>query len=267
MKLGEKIRQARINAGMTQTELAGDFITRNMLSQIENSLAMPSLQTAMYIADRLGIDAGLLLTDGDETGAYFLTRKLPLAKKEYEAGNYDKAIEICLGEKELCDEAYLILAECYLKKAYTMYNMGKLRQALKNAESGVKYGAKSFYSAESIRLKADMLEEMIASVVPLLKQTKNSTEEKVYLTERFVEKTGCRALVNRQREARKLIDGEKYGEALEVLKDCLKEKDIAVPFLYTLYCDIEVCCSEVGDYENAYKYSQIAKKMFSEMQQ
>ena len=131
MKLGEKIRSARLNAGMTQADLAGDFITRNMLSQIENGLAMPSLQTALYIADRLGVDAGILFSERDNKEAYFLTRKLPILKASFEAGEYDKCIELCSEESENCDEACFILAECYIKKAYDNFYRGKLRQALK----------------------------------------------------------------------------------------------------------------------------------------
>ena len=36
MELGEKLRQARLEAGLTQRQLCGDQITRNMLSLIEN---------------------------------------------------------------------------------------------------------------------------------------------------------------------------------------------------------------------------------------
>ena len=105
MKLGEKIKAARLNAGMTQAELAGDFITRNMLSQIENGLAMPSLQTALYIADKLGLDAGILFSEGDNRDIYFLTRRLPELKKLYAEGDYDKCIELCADGAESCDEA------------------------------------------------------------------------------------------------------------------------------------------------------------------
>ena len=42
-KIGEKIKALRISKRMTQSELAGDQITRNMLSLIENGSALPSL--------------------------------------------------------------------------------------------------------------------------------------------------------------------------------------------------------------------------------
>ena len=43
MTLGEKIKQARQEAGLSQRQLCGDAITRNMLSQIENGSARPSM--------------------------------------------------------------------------------------------------------------------------------------------------------------------------------------------------------------------------------
>ena len=54
MTLGEKIRQTRIEAGLSQRQLCGDTITRNMLSQIENGSARPSMDTLMVLAARLG---------------------------------------------------------------------------------------------------------------------------------------------------------------------------------------------------------------------
>lgn len=53
MHLGEKLRQARLEAGLSQRQLCGEEITRNMLSQIENGAASPSLATLRYLASRL----------------------------------------------------------------------------------------------------------------------------------------------------------------------------------------------------------------------
>ena len=63
MTLGQKIRSARIERGMTQKELVGDHITRNMLSRIENDSAMPSMRTLEYIAARLDLPAGYFMAD------------------------------------------------------------------------------------------------------------------------------------------------------------------------------------------------------------
>jgi transcriptional regulator with XRE-family HTH domain len=55
MEIGSKIKKLRTAKLMTQAELAGPQITRNMLSQIENGSALPSLSTIVYIAERLNV--------------------------------------------------------------------------------------------------------------------------------------------------------------------------------------------------------------------
>ncbi len=53
MELGEKLRLARLEAGLSQRALCGDEITRNMLSRIENGAARPSMKTLRFLAARL----------------------------------------------------------------------------------------------------------------------------------------------------------------------------------------------------------------------
>ena len=53
MTLGQKLKQTRLARGMTQSQVVGDRITRNMLSQIENDLASPSVGTLEYLASVL----------------------------------------------------------------------------------------------------------------------------------------------------------------------------------------------------------------------
>jgi len=54
MELGQRLKQARLEAGLSQRQLCGEEITRNMLSQIENGSARPSMDTLRYLAARLG---------------------------------------------------------------------------------------------------------------------------------------------------------------------------------------------------------------------
>ena len=53
MELGQRLRQARLEAGLSQRQLCGGEITRNMLSQIEHGTARPSMDTLRYLAARL----------------------------------------------------------------------------------------------------------------------------------------------------------------------------------------------------------------------
>lgn len=63
MTLGEKLRQCRAEAGLTQKQLCGEEITRNMLSQIENDSAKPSMKTLQYLAKQLGKPVGYFLEE------------------------------------------------------------------------------------------------------------------------------------------------------------------------------------------------------------
>ena len=54
MEMGEKIRKARLEAGLSQRQLCGEEITRNMLSLIEHGTAKPSMKTLRYLSQQLG---------------------------------------------------------------------------------------------------------------------------------------------------------------------------------------------------------------------
>src|ERR687883_533810 len=60
LRLGERLRQLRVAAGMTQTELAGDRFSKEYVSQIERGKTRPTRETIMWLAERLGVDAGFL---------------------------------------------------------------------------------------------------------------------------------------------------------------------------------------------------------------
>ena len=80
MTLGQKLKQTRLARGMTQSQVVGDRITRNMLSQIENDLASPSVGTLEYLASVLNVRLSWLLADEHAYSAYtiLLTDKIVL---------------------------------------------------------------------------------------------------------------------------------------------------------------------------------------------
>jgi tetratricopeptide (TPR) repeat protein len=58
--LGERLRQLRVAAGLTQTELAGDRCSKEYVSQIERGKTRPTRETIEWFAVRLGVDVGFL---------------------------------------------------------------------------------------------------------------------------------------------------------------------------------------------------------------
>lgn len=69
--VGEKIKSLRKELMMTQTYLAGEELTKSMLSQIENNQSNPSLKTLKYIADRLNRPITYFLEETSDHKNYF----------------------------------------------------------------------------------------------------------------------------------------------------------------------------------------------------
>ncbi|ETI70729.1 helix-turn-helix domain-containing protein [Neobacillus vireti] len=61
--LGERIREIRKKKKMTLEELAGEELTKGMLSLIENNKANPSMESLTYIAKRLDVEVTDLLEE------------------------------------------------------------------------------------------------------------------------------------------------------------------------------------------------------------
>lgn len=97
LSLGQKIKSARLDKNLTQQEVTEDFITRNMLSKLENDLAKPSIKTIEYLAKRLDKPISYFLesmvegisfySDNDKINSLELTFEyscLLIKSKEYE---------------------------------------------------------------------------------------------------------------------------------------------------------------------------------------
>ena len=61
-RLGDRLRQLRVAAGLTQAGLAGDRFSKEYISQIERGKTRPTQETIAWLALRLGVDAGFLAT-------------------------------------------------------------------------------------------------------------------------------------------------------------------------------------------------------------
>ena len=88
MDMGRRLRRARLEAGLSQRELCGETITRNMLSQIENGSAIPSLSTLQILAGRLKKPIGYFFGEGTAC-----PEESPLepAWQAFEEGDMDQA--------------------------------------------------------------------------------------------------------------------------------------------------------------------------------
>src|SRR5215210_423926 len=103
-RLGERLRQLRVSAGLTQTDLAGDRFSKEYISQIERGKTRPTQDTVDWLAARLGVDATFLTSgvsaDGRARAEALLARADALAAdKEYgpAVDQYTQALAAVLG--------------------------------------------------------------------------------------------------------------------------------------------------------------------------
>ncbi len=92
-RLGERLRQLRVAAGLTQTDLAGDRFSKEYVSQIERGKTRPTRETIEWLAARLSVDPGFLANgvSGDERAR--VEAVLARAETLSEAHQYEEAVE------------------------------------------------------------------------------------------------------------------------------------------------------------------------------
>jgi len=93
LRLGERLRQLRVAAGLTQSELAGDRFSKEYVSQIERGKTRPTEGTVEWLADRLGVDAGFLANGVATDERARLEGALTRAEALYEAQEDTEAAE------------------------------------------------------------------------------------------------------------------------------------------------------------------------------
>lgn len=296
MNIGERIRELRISKLMTQADLAGDRITRNMLSCIENGSANPSLSTIIYIAGRLGVPAGFLLAEQGDEMAYRKMSNLSNIKKAYTTGDAQSCRSLCLsGCPEPDDEISLLLANCDSAIAVEEFWSGRLRSSCRFFDEALSYAEKTIYSTDSIEaeirvyfrymerishtLYSDLLDEEKALSV------KSNSETSQYLdaldaldagdasvAEEVIEQlsaSGSNSFFATHLQNKLLIGSKNYKQAQKALQQLLQ--DSITPLnkieLYTVLEDLEICCRENDDYKNAYRYASEKVELLEQLLQ
>src|SRR6185295_12855707 len=91
--LGTRLRQLRVAAGLTQSDLAGDRFSKEYVSQIERGKTRPTPQTLGWIAERLGVDASYLETGQSWDEYAEVEAAVMRAEAAVEGHQYDEALE------------------------------------------------------------------------------------------------------------------------------------------------------------------------------
>jgi tetratricopeptide (TPR) repeat protein len=199
LRLGERLRQLRVAAGLTQSELAGERFSKEYVSQIERGKTRPTRETIDWLAVRLGVDAGFLANGlaTDERGrlegaltraeALIEARKDEEAAAEYEllvpqahatgmpelevrallgAGRTQMRLGGLRGALELLNEARgLVEAGTFsdVERAEIFYALGICRYQLNSVQTAVALLNEALSLAERSGLPSDKLRSNILS--------------------------------------------------------------------------------------------------------
>lgn len=164
---GKRIKEARIAKKMTQSEVVGSFITRNMLSQIESGAATPSVKTLEYLASVLDIPISVLMPQGEDfspSGIYSETVRLVKVKGLFADRLYREAISEAGSEADwgsLKDEFTAVLARCYFRLAEVSAENNTVK-AVEYAKEAAALSEKGFYANEGLKNEAVCLLNSLA---------------------------------------------------------------------------------------------------------
>ena len=288
MTLGEKIKAARVERHMTQKDVVGEYITRNMLSKIENGSATPSVKTLEYLAGALGLPAGFFMSES--TGDELTPSGLSSARSHFKNGEYEGCVQV-LEDIDLDggyrDEALLLLARAKISLSKKAMVDGRYEEARRLAQEAVSHNDSGIYASAAFRteallliarctmeLKGDFLKAMddyqAAYQDQGLGEFYRLTMAEYYITQGDLDsaKKEMDSIV-RLSEATKpaylMLQGQmelKDNQFEQAAKQLEKAEQLARTtgsnyFLSSLYAMLEQCYREMEDFKKAYHYASM----------
>lgn len=266
MSLGEMLRQARLEAGLSQRALCGDEITRNMLSRIENGAAQPSMRTLRYLADRLGKPVSFFL---DEQAVVSVNRQaMEAARQLYDLGQFDQAMEALTDYTEpdpVYDREKALLAVLIrlglAEQAIRQHKDRYARELLENTDT------RGVYCGEALNRQRVLLLGRLGGTGRLCCQLPSLDEELMLRSAEAIRQGDVRrgvhlleAMQRRDTPKWMLLRGEAYiaENAFQNAVQCLRRAEEAFPEIVVPM--LETCHRELGDYKQAYLYACKQKK-------
>lgn len=256
MDLGQRLKEARLAAGLSQRQLCGDTITRNMLSQIENGSARPSMETLRYLAGKLHKPVSFFLEETPEASPNqqrMLEARAAFAQED--AAKVLKILEDYQSPDALFDEERGLLEKlCYTALARQAIRQKRLpyaRQLLQQAEA-----IHTIYPAEQLQRQfmqyeagaAASLPNMDAMLLVMASAALTAGEETraKALLEAIADKSS--SLWKRLMGLSCFAAGD-YAAAAKLL--------VLVEAVYPqeVLPKLEACYRELGDYKQAYAYA------------
>ena len=268
MTIGQKIKSARLDRKMTQAELAGKEITRNMLSAIESGKATPSLATLTHLAQALDLPLPYLISEDNDLAFYRKKERIAAIKSALETKNYNVCISHIMRLDALDDELYFILAQCYFELGMASSRNGSLLSAKKQLTLCREYCARTMYDtarfeciiplylAIAENVNSPLLEFEEKKFLAIMQGTFDYEFYK-YLTLDFdFEFTHFQFKTHIA--AKQLMKERRYSDALALLLEIENSKSAYERNAYLMFCvytDLDTCYRQLFDFESAYRFA------------
>ena len=268
MTIGEKIRSARIQKNMTQSDVVEDKITRNMLSAIEGDKASPSLDTLLFIAAKLDLPPEYLVSDYDDVSVYRKNKLITEIRSCFREKKYTECIALIDSIGLIDDELAYISCYSNFELGVSSAKNGAFLTAERHLNLAEKYSTMTIYDTKSVTCRIPLYMSFVKNVnSPLLdfdiKQFYNAMVDTVdfefykYLCN-DMEYTYSTSLFQKHIAAKLKIKERKYYDAIELLTEIAESKsnyEYNAYLMYGVYGDLDNCYKQICNFEYAYKYS------------
>ncbi len=265
MTIGTRIRQARQELGLSQRELAGEDMTRNLLSALEHDRAKPSVDTLMVLSQKLHRPVGYFL--GEEESEKRGENALHQAREAFDQGDWAKCrtyLEQLSGEENGDRERTLLLALTLKHQAQEAWKEGRIpyaRTLLEQAEEAGKshpYLEEGFFwelsllrgnLAQTPEERANALQALDGDEVLLLRGKVAVEAQDWDNALRYLQ-----GMDHRQGQwywlmGQTLFALGNYAQAAEAFHQV--EDTMGQP----VWKQLQACYAALGDYEKAYRYA------------
>lgn len=266
--LGYKIKSRRKELGLTQKALAGDKMTRNMLSLIEADKAMPSFSVCEYLASELKLPLPFLFSGKDDLTVYRKQDSIPQIKQYFKNGSFELSLKLSLALDQEDDELSFIIYKSALEVGKQCILRGLLHDGYKYLTLSREHFAKTAYAASSdagiISLYISIAESFQS---PMLEFDRAFFENEIlhsyevefykYLTN-DLEYDYSDELMRGHIAAKRAIKANRYIDAKSMLENLIENKSKCkynAFVIYSVYADMENVYRQLSDYEGAYRFS------------
>ena len=267
LKIGKRIKELRLSLGLTQHQLTDGYMTRNMLSLIESGAALPSLESAEYIAKKLNVPLSFLLSDDAEAPKQKRENAIKSARDHFAKKNY----EACLAELASLDvhdfETEYLFAYSALYRGKELTENGSFADAERLLNASIQKCKETVYDTTYVETVAPLYLAIVSNFQSPILELDTDAYETTHLTsyeyELYKYVTSdfdfdfSTPIFKLHVESKLLIKKYRFAEAIECLKavEEMKTTSYNAFVFFSVYTDLENCYKQLGDFENAYRYS------------